>query len=187
MAELDASLYDGLGTPGGHIELVEYDPRWPAVYACEAARILAACPGVFARIEHIGSASVPGLCAKPIIDIMPGAASFADGLRAVAPMEGLGYAYFGEHGIAGRHYFDLRAGGRVVVHVHVFTLGSADWERHLLFRDYLRAHPAAAAEYAALKRGLAARYRDERALYTDAKGAFINAVVERARTERAGG
>jgi GrpB-like predicted nucleotidyltransferase (UPF0157 family) len=185
MAEPDASVYDGLGTPGGHIELAEYDPRWPEIFAYEAARIRAACPGVFARIEHIGSTSVPGLCAKPILDIMPGAASFEDGLRAVAPLVKIGYVYFGENGITGRHYYDLTVGGRVVVHVHVFALGSPDWERHLLFRDYLRAHPKTAAEYAALKRGLAARHRDERAAYTDAKSGFINAVVEQARAGRA--
>ena len=135
-------------------------------------------------IEHISSTSVPGLSAKPILDIMPGVAAHADGARTIEPLTRLGYVYSGENGIPGRCYFDLRHQERTVVHVHLFEIGTENWLRHLLFRDYLRAHPDVAAQYAALKRDLALRFRHERAAYTDAKSEFINTVVTRARSER---
>ena len=178
------SDFDHLGTPSGNIEIVDYDPRWPLLYESEAERIRQACAGVIVAIEHIGSTAVPNLSAKPILDIMPGVAAHADGMRTIEPLTRLGYEYAGENGIPGRYYFDLRYEQRTVVHVHIFEIGTENWLRHLLFRDYLCAHPDVAGQYAALKRDLALRYRYERAAYTDAKSEFINAVLSRARSER---
>lgn len=128
---------------------------------------------------------MPGLAAKPIIDIMPGV---EDINRArgplVAAMEGLGYESLGEYGIVGRLYF--RRGEPRSHHVHVFEVGHPEWRKHLLFRDYLRAHPEVAAEYGALKRELASAHRTDRAAYTDAKGPFIARILELAGQEAAG-
>jgi GrpB-like predicted nucleotidyltransferase (UPF0157 family) len=159
--------------------VVEYDPEWPRRYEEERGRIVAAFGGLIAAIEHVGSTAVPGLGGKPIIDIMIGVARFEDGERCVGPLEGLGYEYLGELGIPGRLYF--RRGLPRSYQVHLVDHGSDFWERHLLFRDFLRAHPETAAEYYEFKKGLAARFRTDREAYTEAKTAFIRSVEERAR------
>jgi GrpB-like predicted nucleotidyltransferase (UPF0157 family) len=166
-----------LGTQGRQIEIVPYDPAWPRLFEEEAGRILRACAGIVEVVEHIGSTAVAGLPAKPILDIMPGLRTFEEGLQTVAPLQALGYGYYGERGMAGRHHFDLRMAGRCVVHVHMFVIGTEDWCRHLVFRDALRAHADLAAQYAALKQSLAVRFRDDREAYTRAKGEFIHTVV----------
>ena len=150
-----------------------YDPAWEAQAAQEARRVQAAlgenCPVVY----HIGSTSVPGLAAKPIIDIMPVVRSLGavDGSRAA--LESLGYEYLGEFGIPGRRY--MRKGGDERTHqVHVFAQGdTVNITRHLAFRDFLRAHPDVCAEYAALKRELAARYPYDIDAYCEGKEAFV--------------
>ncbi len=170
-----------LGTLGGHIEVVPYRPEWPILFEQEAKRIGEACAEIIVAIEHIGSTSIPGMPAKPILDIMAGLSAYVDGLRTIEPLKRLGYEYYGENGIPGRHYHQLRDEGRVVVHLHMFEIDTENWRRHLLFRDYLRANSAAAAQYAELKRDLAIRFRNDRPAYTDAKGEFVNAIVEKAR------
>jgi GrpB-like predicted nucleotidyltransferase (UPF0157 family) len=87
------------------IVLCEPDPDWPRHAAAEGATIMAACAPCIALVEHIGSTAVPGLAAKPVIDLMPALACFEDGQRCVEPMQRLGYEYRGEYGIAGRHFF----------------------------------------------------------------------------------
>lgn len=161
--------------------MVDYDPAWPARFEAERTRIetaLREVGGVIA-IEHVGSTAVPGLAAKPIIDIMIGVREVAVGERCIEPMEGLEYQYRGEAGIPGRHYF--RKGSPRSHHVHLVKHSSEFWQNHLLFRDYLRAHEDAAREYAALKRELAQRHRDDRVAYTDAKDPFVKAALENAR------
>jgi GrpB-like predicted nucleotidyltransferase (UPF0157 family) len=162
--------------------VVEYDPEWPRRYEEERGRIVAAFGGLIAAIEHVGSTAVPGLGGKPIIDIMIGVARLEDGERCVGPMEGLGYEYRGEAGIPGRLFF--RRGLPRTHQVHLVEHGSELWERHVLFRDFLRAHPEAAAEYADLKKELAVRFRTNRDAYSEAKTAFIRSVEERARSTR---
>ncbi len=175
--------WQSLRTPGEHIEIVEYRADWPRVFEREAAAILAACRPLIAEVHHIGSTSVPGLAAKPILDVLPVAAGQADAAEAVSRMTALGYRYRGENGIAGRFYFDRVVDGRTVMHVHVFPAGHPEIRRHLAFRDYLRTNPDIAREYERLKRELATRYRDDRRAYTDAKAAFITRVIEAAMRE----
>jgi len=177
------NLWKNLGTAGGHIEIVPYSAEWSCTFELEAQRIQAACGDLLPVIEHIGSTAIPGMPAKPILDIMPGLRTHSDGLRTIEPLTQLGYDYQGENGIPGRYYFGLRYEQRSIIHVHIFEIGTEDWERHLLFRDFLRAHPEVAAEYAALKQALAVRFREDRQAYTEAKSAFINSVVEQARRD----
>lgn len=160
------------------VNIVEPDPRWPARFEASAAAIRAACGEHLVGLEHVGSTSVPGLAAKPIIDLMPVVARFEDGEACIAPIEALGYAYRGEYGIAGRHYFVRDGDGdRLREHVHLLVAGSAEAEKHLLFRDYLRAHPDRARAYETLKRALALRHGGDREAYTDGKAAFVEATL----------
>ena len=172
-----------LGADGVTVQLVPHRPEWALVFQMEAERILRACGGTVVAVEHIGSTAVPGLVSKPILDIMPGIVRLEDGPGTIRPLEALGYSCRGEHGIPGRLYFDLLRDGRSVAHAHMFVIGTEDWTRHLLFRDYLRGHPDAAREYAELKIALATRYREDRVSYTDVKTGFIRSIVERARLD----
>ena len=109
-------------------------------------------------MHHVGSTSVPGLAAKPILDLMPIVAGPTEGSKAVLLMTTLGYRYRGESGIAGRFYFDKIANGRTVVHVHMLPVGHTEISKLMLFLDYLRTHCAAAHDYEQLKRTLASTY-----------------------------
>ncbi len=125
-----------LGLPKGTVKLEAHSERWQQCFVEEAARIRAAIGEVVASIEHIGSTSVRGIAAKPIIDIAVGVQKIADGKSCVRPLENIGYEYRGEHGIAGRFYFVK--GEPRTHHLHLVEIGSDFWRSHLLFRDYLR-------------------------------------------------
>ncbi len=169
------------------IVIADYDPAWPARFEAEKARILGAIGAWAVAVEHIGSTAVPGLAAKPIIDILAGVASLDCAAQCIPPLQALGYKYVPEFEatIPERRYFDRKQAGEVF-HLHLVAVTSAFWERHLLFRDYLRTHPDTARAYERLKRELAVRFGSDRAAYTDAKTAFIRAVEEQARAARSG-
>ncbi len=166
------------------IEVVDYDPAWPARFDSESARLAEFFPpGLVRRIEHIGSTAVPGLAAKPIIDILVGVDDFAPVVDEVAPaMERAGYDYFfrpelGDDGPRYPWFIGRDASGARVSHIHVVLIAdTAQWDR-VVFRDYLRSHRDAALEYAQLKRGLAARFADDREAYTTAKTEFITRIL----------
>ena len=176
----DTDLWHSLGTRGGHIEVVEHHPDWPRVFKREADAILDACRPWVAEVHHVGSTSVPGLAAKPVLDMMPIVAGPVEGLKAVSRMTELGYRYRGENGIPGRFYFDRVVDGRTVAHVHMLPAGHSDARKHLVFRDHLRTNPDAAQEYQRLKRELATKYRDDRRTYTDSKADFVSVIIEAA-------
>ena len=165
--------------------MVEYNPEWSMVFEREATAILGECRPWITDVHHIGSTSVPGLAAKPVLDIMPIAASADDAATAVPRMEVLGYLYRGDNGIPGRLYFDRVEGGRAVAHVHMFPAGHLDVRKHLVFRDHLRTHRDSAHDYERLKRELASRYRDDRRAYTDSKAEFITGIIETAMSRSA--
>ena len=165
---MSASSSDG-------IVLTEYDPSWPAQFAAERTRILAALGGLQAEIEHIGSTAIPSLVAKPVIDIMIGRPTEWELRPYIDALQRLGYEYRGESGIPGRHYF--RRGRPRTHHLHVVPYGGDLWRNHLRFRDRLRTYPALAAEYAALKRRLATQFAEDRVGYTEAKAPFITRVL----------
>ena len=161
------------------IEIVPYDPAWPERFAWLGGELRRALGGVAVRIDHIGSTAVPGLAAKPVIDIQISVASF-DPLEAFrAPLEALGYAYRADNTERTKRYFREPAGSSRT-HIHVRRAGSFSEQFALLFRDYLRATPEVAAEYEALKQRLAARHRDERRAYTEAKVPFFWEAIRRA-------
>lgn len=172
------------------IELVGYDPTWPDRFLAEAARLAQFFPqGCIQRIEHIGSTAVPGLAAKPIVDILVGVDDFGPVVKHVAPaMEQAGYDYFlrpefGDEGPRYPWFIGRDSSGKRISHIHVVLINDQpQWDR-VLFRDYLRRHREAANSYAALKRDLAMRCADDRAAYTLGKTAFIQEILTLARAE----
>ncbi|MCY4529772.1 MAG: GrpB family protein [Chloroflexi bacterium] len=174
----DASLWSPLGTDGGHVEIVEYRLEWAEIFECERAAILARCSPWVMEVHHFGSTSVPGLAAKPILDIMPVVDNPSDGECAVGPMTTLGYRYRGENELPGRFYFDKIVGGRTVVHCHMYPQDHSDVRKLVAFRDRLRTHRETAFDYERLKRELASKHRDDRVAYTDGKGEFIRETTD---------
>ncbi len=173
----------------GSVVIVAYDPLWPSRYEEESARVREAAAGLILALEHIGSTAVPGLAAKPILDIMAGVADADAAEACLAPLAAVGYTdvtrqppeevdwFFclGNHPLEGRG-----------CHVHLMRYPSAFFDRHILFRDYLRSHAAVARAYERLKRELAVRFRDDRPAYTEGKDDFIANALREARAENEG-
>lgn len=157
--------------------MVAYDPAWPELYAAEVARLepILTARGVSLALEHTGSTAVPGLAAKPVLDLLAARATDRVRVATIAAIEAAGYLHRGEQGIAGRDFF--RRGEPRQYHVHLTLLGSPFWRDHLAFRDFLRMHADAAAEYAALKLALASRYPRDRGAYIEGKTAFVEAIL----------
>jgi len=169
------------------VAIMEYDPSWPRLFEEEKTRILVATGNRLTGIEHVGSTAVPGLAAKPIIDIMGGVRQLGDVAQCISALGGIGYEYVPQYEvyIPERRYFRKPQTGQGprTHHLHIVETSSDFWQRHLLFRDYLRAHPEVAREYCDLKRRLAGVYGDDGWGYTEAKTAFIQTVVARAARE----
>lgn len=158
------------------IEVVAPDPRWPALAKAEAARFASALAGDsrMLAIHHIGSTAVPGLAAKPTLDLLPVVSDLACLEEARAALEALGYQWRGESGIAHRRYFTRSApDGARLAHVHCFAAGDQAIREHLAFRDYLRSHPKVAHAYAAIKLESARAHPEDGAAYTDRKAPFV--------------
>lgn len=153
--------------------LAEYNPEWPQLAASHAER-LRVLGSTLVTVHHIGSTLVPGLAAKPIIDLMPLVTSLADLDRKSQSVEALGYIWHGELGIPGRRYCTLsdEAGTRMV-QLHFFNVDSPQAERHVAFRDYLRAHDDVARAYESEKRRARDLHPNDSHAYTDAKAAWI--------------
>jgi len=159
------------GAVGEPIVISEYDPRWPALF-CELRDALPAGLRMCARsIEHVGSTAVPGLAAKPIIDIDVVVADEADVAEAIAMLAAAGYPHKGDAGVPGREAFD-QPPHLPEHHLYLCVEGAGPLVAHLRLRDHLRANPGTAREYAALKRD-----GDDREGYTEAKTAFIERVL----------
>lgn len=159
------------GVPHREVWLAEWTPRWAALFVEEAERLASALGPLAVAIEHYGSTSVPGLRAKPILDILVGAAGALAPRPFVSALAPLGYEYAPRAGVA--HHLVFGKGIARTHLVHVVRHGGPEWRRALRFRDALRTDPGLAAAYAALKERLAARYRTDRAGYTDGKDNFI--------------
>jgi GrpB-like predicted nucleotidyltransferase (UPF0157 family) len=159
------------------VNIVTYNPEWPRRFAEESEVLGTVFTGSNVAIEHIGSTSVIGLGAKPIIDIMIGLERLADAETRIAALEALDYEYVPEYEseMPDRRYFRKPRLGPRAYHVHCVVKDSSFWVRHLAFRNHLRAHPESARAYEELKRSLAIRLgKDE---YTDAKTPFIEGIL----------
>ncbi|HEY7422327.1 MAG TPA: GrpB family protein, partial [Gaiellaceae bacterium] len=163
---------------GSPFVVVAYDEGWPALFEELAAPVRSAVADLGAEVEHVGSTAVPGLAAKPIVDLDVVVHSPDDVAAAIERLCGLGYTYQGDKGIPGREAL-LWPPGTTRHHLYVVVAGSEPLQAHLAFRDHLREHPEVAEEYGALKRRLADEYRDDRLGYTEAKSEFVLGVLQR--------
>jgi GrpB-like predicted nucleotidyltransferase (UPF0157 family) len=167
------------------VEVVPYDPIWPDVYRVEMAQISVIVGANLVSVHHIGSTAVPGLAAKPTIDMLLVVRDVKRLDTCNNKMSGLGYHPKGENGIPGRRYFQKLDGEVHLVHIHAFETGHPEITRYINFRDYLFEHPETAQAYQDLKQQLAESYKFAPAQYTSGKDAFIRAVDQRAAAWRA--
>lgn len=176
--------------PADDIVIADYDPAWPRLFEEERARLMQAIGEWAVAIEHVGSTAVPGLAAKPIIDIGVALENLVDSLKCITPLVNLGYQCKGEFGIPGRIYFrkvtdepvpgaTYDGAGRTH-QVHMYQRDHEQFRWHIAFRDYMRSHPDDAAEYAALKREVAARHHDDIEEYVNGKHDFIREILRKA-------
>jgi GrpB-like predicted nucleotidyltransferase (UPF0157 family) len=165
---------EGLIEPRPAIEVVDYDPAWPRMFESEAERLRTRLGELAVRIEHVGSTSVPGLAAKPIIDIQVSVPDVHDLQSFRGPLEALGYEYVYDPDFVEYPFFGWPTSAQPrTFNVHVCQTGT-EWEaRHLRFRDRLRSDPVARDEYAALKRELARKHGNDIEGYVVDKDAFI--------------
>ncbi len=161
--------------------VADYDAGWPTLFEEIARPVREAVADLGAEVEHVGSTSVPGLAAKPVIDIDVVVPSSDRVPTAMGRLRALGYVYQGDKGIRGREAFMWPPGAKPH-HLYVVVSGSQPHADRIEFRDYLRQHPDAAEEYAVLKKNLAERHRDDGLRYTDAKSEFVAGVLRAARS-----
>jgi GrpB-like predicted nucleotidyltransferase (UPF0157 family) len=172
----------------GGIVIHDYDPEWSVLFEQEQARILEALGPAVMTIEHVGSTSVAGLAAKPIVDLLVGVHSLTDArMHCIAPLQALGYVYLPQYEawLPDELFFRKGPPGPWTHHAHVMEPSNPRWEDFTLFRDYLRQHAEVADAYADLKKALALVFEDDIAGFRNAKHPFIGAVLTQARSERA--
>ncbi|MCK5794130.1 MAG: GrpB family protein [Anaerolineales bacterium] len=172
---------DHNNTEQRHVELVPHNPDWSHQADEEAQRIMSGLTFPIVGIYHIGSTSVAGIKAKPILDLVMEVENLEDVIQAEPEFEAIGYINKGEYGIPGRQFFTRDTNENRTHHLHVFQIGHPDIERHIVFRDFLRANPDAAREYEKLKEKLAKRFPKQSGNYTAAKSDFILSMDEVAR------
>ncbi len=159
------------------VVITDYSNQWPILFAAEYADLLSIFPDC--TIEHIGSTAVPGLAAKPIIDIIIGASSLVEIEGCIQQLALLGYEYFPhhEHVLPQRRFFNKAASDSPACHIHAVVKDTPFWLNHLAFRNALLANTELVTQYAQLKQRLATEFREDRAAYTDAKAPFIQSVL----------
>jgi GrpB-like predicted nucleotidyltransferase (UPF0157 family) len=170
-SDLDRAIHED-------VNLVPYDTEWPTQFDLERQRLLAKFPQLLA-IEHFGSTAIAGMPSKPIIDILAGVESMAVADSLFEPI--LNFAYTTSRSfnamLPDRRWFMRASGGRRTHHLHVVVLGSECWRQRIHFRDALRLNPDLARRYATLKLELAAKFKQDREAYTNAKSEFVASVV----------
>ncbi|WP_081417477.1 GrpB family protein [Paenibacillus sp. Soil522] len=159
----------------------EYNDEWPFIYQEEKRKIEEVMTDKAIAIEHIGSTSLQGLGAKPIIDFMVGVNELKEVEAFIEPLAKIGYEHVYHNKFPNRRFFrrgQWRAGTH---HLHIYVYGSEEWKNNILFRDYLRAHPEMLKQYNQLKKELAEKYHHDRVAYTNAKHPFILDVIQKAK------
>ena len=159
----------------GGIVVSPYDPAWPARYEAEQARVAEALGDLVLEIHHVGSTAVPGLAAKPVIDLMVAVHDLRPSAFYASHLQPLGYSFHDHPENTDRRYFSR--GAPHTHHLHIVEAGSNVLDVHLRFRDALRARPDLLERYARTKRDLAARYPDDRSAYTEAKTACVQEIL----------
>jgi GrpB-like predicted nucleotidyltransferase (UPF0157 family) len=173
-----------VGLRRGSVRLAPYRAEWKELFEKEAARLRSVLGDKVVSVEHVGSTAVEGMEAKPLIDMMAAVGSLEEARGLVPLLEGLGYEHRGDGGVEGRIFFAKGPRSRRTHHLSLTGPTSEHWQRSLLFRDHLRAHPEVAEEYGELKRELARKYPEDRESYTAGKDRFVERVIESARAGR---
>ena len=169
------------------IAILPYDPRWPEMFLREKEHLLSCLPSdLVHRVEHFGSTAVPGLAAKPIIDVLVGVRDLTEArVRSIEELAVLGYTYMAEYEawLPGEMLFRKGNPGPWTHHAHVMEPSSPRWDELIVVRDYLRTHSDVATAYGELKKALALVFQDDIAGFRDAKRPFLQALMAKARTE----
>ena len=170
-----------VGLKRGKVRVVPYQKAWAEEFEREKARILKVCGSKVIVLEHIGSTSVPGLAAKPIIDIAVGIKKFKDAEKLIRPLNTIGYRFY--KSFQRQRLFVAKGPDERRTHyLHVMRYNGVKWKSDQLFRNYLRSHPTVAKQYGELKRKLAKIYQEDRHAYSDKKDSFIKSVITQANT-----
>jgi GrpB-like predicted nucleotidyltransferase (UPF0157 family) len=164
-----------LGVVRGTVRLLEFQSRWPVLFAEEKRALLTVAGRWLQDVRHVGATSVCGVAAKPIIDMVGSVRHEEDALACVDPLRGLGYEFRGEQGVSGRSFFVK--GDPSTHHLHVFMPSNPAWLAMIKFREILATHPRVLEGYRRLKLALAARFPDDRRAYQDGKATFIKDVL----------
>ena len=173
-----------IGLQRGSVKLVPYSSEWQSLFADEE-RILSASIGTYVMdIQHVGSTAIPGLEAKPVIDIAIPVRQLEDVEKCIKPLECLGYEHRADAGHPGRFFFAKGNPSRRTHYLHLVEWTSDSWKSYIRFRDYLRQHKEVAREYVRLKRELARKSQGNRAFYTPGKAEFIKSVLRMAERAR---
>lgn len=159
------------------VEVLDYQTEWPLLFEKEKKVLHQLFQENSHVVFHIDSTAVPGLAAKPIIDLMPVVYSLHQVDTLNEEMEQLGYVLKGENGLPGRRYFE-KGGDYRTHHVHLFQIGNQEIIRHLAFRDYLRAHPKEAQRYGQLKKESALQYPNDIAAYIESKMTVVKEIEQ---------
>ena len=170
-----------IGLKRGVVKLKYYNKEWTKLYDKEAKLISSIISDYLVDIQHIGSTAIPGTIAKPIIDIAVAIDNLSNTKQIVKLLEEEGYEYRGEQGIPDRHLFVKGDEECRTHHIHVMINTSFEWKKHILFRDFLKQHPAEAKQYSELKMKLAKEFEHDRGKYTDGKEEFILGIIEKAK------
>lgn len=165
--------------------LTDYNDEWPAMFQVEKAKIMHILNDVPMQIEHIGSTSIEGMKAKPIIDILIGVEDLSCTKQWIERLATIDYEYVHKPELVNRRFFRKGLWGQGTCHLHVCELTNSEWHDKMMFRDYLRSHHEAAAAYMTLKEQLAETYQFDRPTYTERKGPFIQRILTRGKEGKA--
>ena len=162
------------------VEVVPHSPGWAAAFRAEADRLRTVLGDEVVAVHHVGSTAIPGISAKPIIDILLAVREVERLDERGSEMAGLGYEARGEFGLPGRRFFAKDTDGQRTHQIHAYATGNPELERHLAFRDYMISHPEDARAYGRLKEELARRFPTDIVGYMDGKDAFIKEMERKA-------
>lgn len=171
-----------IGLKRGTVRLLQYTSKWSKAFENEKKMLSKALNGSVIDIQHIGSTAIPGMIAKPIIDISIGTKSMANSKKLIPILQLLGYEYISEFGGPKIHLFFAKGSDENRTHyIHLMKYNGRIWRNDLLFRDYLRKNKERAQQYVKLKKTLAAKFADDRTIYTSSKAEFIHKTIKMAK------
>jgi len=173
-----------IGLQRKKVELLPYNPAWQRLYQEEAKFLRSVIEKDVLDIQHVGSTSIPGAEAKPIIDIAIGVENLKKAEKYVKPLTQLGYEYKYNAGIRGRRFFAKGSEKNRTCYIHIVKLDGRIWKNFIFFRDYLRKHKTTVKEYNELKERLAKKYKNDRYAYTAQKDSFIKGIIKLCTTSK---